>query len=47
MKIYRDWLALAVILALLLTVAGCTQSLAASPVQNPTTHVGRQAQKDL
>ena len=47
MKIYRDWLALAVILALLLTVAGCTQPLAASPVQNADNPSGRQAQKDL
>jgi simple sugar transport system substrate-binding protein len=36
MKISRDWLALAVILVLLLATAGCTQSLTASPVQNPT-----------
>jgi galactofuranose transport system substrate-binding protein len=36
MKLYRDWLALAVILALLLTMAGCTQSPTVSPVQNPT-----------
>ncbi len=36
MKISRDWLALAVILALLLTLAGCTQNPAASLAQNPT-----------
>jgi len=40
MKIYRDGLALAVVLALVLTVAGCTQTLAALPVQNPTTASG-------
>jgi galactofuranose transport system substrate-binding protein len=45
MKLYRDWLALAVTLAVLLTVAGCTQSLAVSPVQNPTVPAGDKPQK--
>ncbi len=45
MKLYRDWLALAVILAVLLTVAGCTQSLAVSPVQNPTVPAGDKPKK--
>lgn len=45
MKSYRDWLVLAVMLGLLLTVAGCTQSLAASPAQNPTPLVGDKPKK--
>ena len=36
MKTYRSWLPLAVVLILILTVAGCKQTLAASPDQNPT-----------
>ncbi len=50
MKIYRNWLALAVALALLLIEAGCTQTLAASPGQNPTLTAGekpKKAYKDL
>ena len=45
MKIYRDGLALAVVLALVLTVAGCTQTLAASPGHNPTTASGDKPKK--
>ncbi len=45
MKSYRDWLALAGVLALLLTVAGCTQTLAALPEQNPTPVSGDKSQK--
>src|SRR3974377_1435342 len=37
MKLYRNWLGLAVVLSLLLTVTGCTQTLAASPVQSRST----------
>jgi galactofuranose transport system substrate-binding protein len=44
MKSYRDWLALAAILASLVTMAGCTQSLVVSPMQNPTP-VGDKPQK--
>jgi simple sugar transport system substrate-binding protein len=44
MKRYRDWLALAVRLALLLTVAGCTQGLIVPSGQN-LTPAGEKPQK--
>src|SRR5512136_772819 len=45
MRINRNWLALAVILALLSTVTGCAQTLAASPEQNPTLPAGEKPKK--
>ena len=45
MKICRDCLRLAVILALLCTAAGCTQSLVASPMQSPTPVSGDKPKK--
>src|SRR5512136_3503562 len=45
MRINRNWLALAVILALLSTVTGCAQTLAASPEQNPTAEAGEKPKK--
>src|SRR5512136_178489 len=45
MRINRNWLALAVVLALLLTVAGCTPTLAASPGLNPTPPAGEKPKK--
>src|SRR5512136_2232755 len=45
MRINRNWLALAVILALLSTVTGCAQTLAASPEKNPTVPAGEKPPK--
>lgn len=45
MKRYRSWMAFAVGLALLLTMAGCTQSLAAAPEQSPTPIASGKPQK--
>lgn len=50
MKISRECLALAVILALLLTTAGCAQNLTAAPMPDPTATLGdkpKKAYKDL
>jgi simple sugar transport system substrate-binding protein len=45
MNNYRHGLALVVVLALLLTVAGCTQTLAASPGQDPATTSDKKPKK--
>jgi ABC-type sugar transport system substrate-binding protein len=45
MKIYRNGLPWAVVLALLLIMAGCTQSLAASTEQKPAATTGEKAKK--
>jgi galactofuranose transport system substrate-binding protein len=45
MKINRNWLPLAVMLALLFTLAGCTQSLTATPAQNPAPILGDKPKK--
>jgi galactofuranose transport system substrate-binding protein len=45
MKIYRNGLPWAVVLALLLTMAGCTQSLAASTEQKPGAATGEKPKK--
>ncbi len=45
MKTYRTGLSLAVVLVLLLTMAGCTQTLAASPEQQPTATANEKPKK--
>jgi ABC-type sugar transport system substrate-binding protein len=40
MKLHRSWRVLAALSALLLTMTACTQTLAASPVQDPTPPTG-------
>jgi galactofuranose transport system substrate-binding protein len=45
MKISRDWLVLAVIPALLLSMAGCTQSLSALPAPSPVSTLSDKPKK--
>ncbi len=50
MKIYRDWVPLAIVLLLLLAIAGCTSTSVASSGQNPSMPEGEKrpkAYKDL
>ncbi len=45
MKLYRDWPVLAAGVALLLTLVGCTPTLVASPMQEPTMPAGEKPHK--